>query len=283
MPELPEVQAVVDTLAPALTGARIINAELLRLDVASAHRFTRPKPGSPPPDLDLPGLLGGRRIQGVTRRAKRILFTLDNETGFYIHLGMSGRLTLADAEAERPKHTHFVLEARDGSRKTRLLLFADPRRFGKIVYLPSLADDEALGPEPLTLTSSRFHASLQKAKRPLKPALLDQTLIAGLGNIYVDESLHAAKLHPLRKASSLTLAEASVLLRHIKSILKRAIAARGSTLRDYRDANGNPGAFQTLHQVYDRKGHPCPHCKKPIERIIVGGRSTHLCLNCQRK
>lgn len=280
MPELPEVQAVVDTLAPVLTNARIARVVLRRRDVASEQRFTRPKPGVEPSGPDLPKLLEGRTISAITRRAKRIQFQFDNDTGMYIHLGMSGRITLMKADEPSPAHTHFVMGF---GRPALEMRFSDPRRFGKIVYLPTLMDDPDLGPEPLTLKVAALHAALKGANRPLKPMLLDQTVIAGLGNIYVDESLHASKLHPLRKARSLSMSEATMLLRNIQSILKKAIKAKGSTLRDYRDANGEPGAFQTLHKVYDRKGQPCPHCKHPIERIVVGGRSTHLCPRCQKR
>jgi len=162
------------------------------------------------------------------------------------------------------------------------LRFRDPRRFGGIFWLGQ-ADpfDQDLGPEPLTLRSAQLHSRLRNTTRPLKNALLDQTLIAGLGNIYVDESLHAARLHPLRRCDELSATETAQLCKSIKQVLKKAIKHRGSTLRDYVDATGVPGAFQSLHAVYARATLPCRRCKTPVEKITLAGRSTHFCPECQ--
>jgi formamidopyrimidine-DNA glycosylase len=139
-----------------------------------------------------------------------------------------------------------------------------------------------MGPEPLAMRTAQLAKKLSRTTRAIKNALMDQSVVAGLGNIYVDESLFDARLHPLTPANTLTSAETALLTKSIKRVLRRAIRHRGSTLRDYADADGNAGAFQRLHRVYDRKGKPCPRCKTAIERIVLGGRSTHFCPKCQR-
>lgn len=214
----------------------------------------------------------------IDRRGKKIVFTLDDGNRFYIHLGMSGRLTTEDKQSDLRPHTHLLIDI--GGRELR---FVDPRRFGGVWWLGK--DDQAddnLGPEPLRVRPAQLGKRLSRTTRAIKNALLDQRVIAGLGNIYVDESLFAAKIHPLTPANKLTIAQVSRLNRAIKSTLRRALKHRGSTLRDYRDADGNEGAFQRLHRVYDRTGKPCRTCKRAIERIVLGGRSTHFCPSCQR-
>jgi len=268
MPELPEVQTVVNTLEPALSGRAFVSATLNRQDIVT------------PAGTDLCRLIVGRRIASITRRGKRIVFSLDDGGRFYVHLGMSGRLTLANHETPLPRHTHFI--ARFDAPETRELRFTDPRRFGGLWWLGTEeSEGEGMGPEPLTLKSKDLIRRLGRTGRAIKNALLDQTVIAGLGNIYVDESLHAAGIHPLTPAQVLTAEQVGRLNRAIKTILRRAIRHRGSTLRDYRDANGQAGNFQKIHRVYGRTGQPCPRCHSPIERIVLGGRSTHFCLHCQ--
>jgi formamidopyrimidine-DNA glycosylase len=268
MPELPEVQTVVSTLQPALTGRRITSVTLGRQDVVT------------PPNTRLCEWIVGRHIASITRRGKRIVFCLDNAARFYIHLGMSGRLTLAAPGTPLPRHTHFIM--RFDASPARELRFTDPRRFGGIWWLgESTSDEEGMGPEPLTLKAKELAGRLAKTARPIKNTLLDQSVIAGLGNIYVDESLYAAGIHPLSSANSLAAEQVGRLNRAIKRILRRAIRHRGSTLRDYRDANGQSGNFQQVHRVYARAGKPCLRCHTPIERIVLGGRSTHFCPHCQ--
>jgi formamidopyrimidine-DNA glycosylase len=162
------------------------------------------------------------------------------------------------------------------------LRFTDPRRFGGIWWLGLSDCDTGMGPEPLTITSKQFAALLARTTRPIKNALLDQSLVAGLGNIYVDESLFTAGIHPLTPGNKLTPEQILRLTRAIKSVLRKAINHRGSTLRDYRDADGLEGGFQKLHRVYAREAQPCRRCKTKIERIVLGGRSTHFCPNCQK-
>lgn len=163
-----------------------------------------------------------------------------------------------------------------------MLRFSDPRRFGGVWWIaPGQAADDGMGPEPLTLRPAALLRRLSRTARPIKSALLDQSLIAGLGNIYVDESLFLARIHPLNPSNGLSAAEVGRLSRSIKVTLRKAIAHRGSTLRDYRDADGNAGGFQSLHRVYDRADQPCRRCRTPIRRIVLGGRSTHFCPRCQ--
>lgn len=268
MPELPEVQTVVDSLRPRLKG-RCFDALLhLRIDVVRPRGF------------DLAGAIAHRSIIGIDRRAKRIVFHLDRGDRFYIHLGMTGRLTVESADSPVPRHTHLIAGVADSDLQLR---FCDPRRFGGIFWLGNASDDEgALGPEPLTIRPKQLADRLAKTTRAIKSALLDQRLIAGLGNIYVDEALHQARIHPLTPANHLTAAQVATLNRAIKTTLRRAIRHRGSTLRDYVDADGQKGGFQHLHKVYAREHAPCRTCKTPIERIILGGRSTHFCPACQK-
>jgi formamidopyrimidine-DNA glycosylase len=271
MPELPEVQTVVDTLAPAVLGRRIVRVELRRADILV------------PAGFDLAGHLLGQRIAAVDRRGKRIVVRLGDGNRFYIHLGMTGRLTIEDAEATRQRHEHLVIGFEGSSRKSEMR-FRDPRRFGGVWWLGlDASSDQAMGPEPLGLRSAKLGKRLARTSRAIKNALLDQSVIAGLGNIYVDESLFKAGIHPLTPGNTLSVEQVSKLNRAIKSVLKKALRHRGSTLRDYFDSNGNPGGFQKLHAVYDRAKLPCRKCKRPIDRIVLGGRSTHFCGHCQSR
>lgn len=268
MPELPEVQTVVLTLAPKVVGRRIADVVHVRGDIVS------------PPGSDLPALLRGRRIESVARRGKRIVFTLDDGNRFYVHLGMTGQLTVASPDTPLLPHTHMELDLGRGVR----LRFRDPRRFGGIFWLGAdPARDDRMGPEPLTMTPQQLAAKLKGTKRAIKNALMDQRVVAGLGNIYVDESLFASGVHPLKRADRLKPDEIERLNKAIKVTLKRAIRHRGSSLRDYVDADGAKGGFQHLHRVYAREGQPCATCQTPIKRIVLGGRSTHWCPTCQRR
>ena len=264
MPELPEVETVVRTLRPCVVGKVVEGVQLLRDDFAA------------PAGFDWPAALVGRTIAEVSRRAKRIVFTLDEQNRFFAHLGMTGQLRFGPAGREMAKHTHVRLTFADGE-----LHQVDPRRFGGLVWLGRDAGDDGIGPEPLTLRAQQLAARLLKTSRPVKSALLDQTLIAGLGNIYADEALFASGIHPLCRCDQLNIESARKLNRAIKATLNRAIRHRGSTLRDYRDADGNAGGFQSLHRVYARAGQPCRRCGTPIERIVLTGRSTHYCPACQ--
>jgi formamidopyrimidine-DNA glycosylase len=268
MPELPEVQTVVNTLAPRLRGATFRRVTLARRDIVT------------PAESDLVSHLTGRTVTAISRRGKRIVFALDDGNRFFIHLGMTGRLTIEPARSDVPKHTHLLIDLVGRSDQLR---FRDPRRFGGIWWLGTDSDDsQSMGPEPLSVRPQQLAKRLKKTRRAIKTALLDQRLVAGLGNIYVDEALFAAGIHPQTLANQLTPAQLRRLNRSIKTVLRRAIRHRGSTLRDYVDADGAAGAFQRLHRVYSREGAPCPNCKTPIARIVLGGRSTHFCPQCQK-
>jgi formamidopyrimidine-DNA glycosylase len=265
MPELPEVQTVVATLAPRIVTRRIRGVELLRDDIVHPCGF------------DLAKALRSKTVQGVSRRGKRIVITLGGGEQFYVHLGMTGRLTIDPPSAQIIKHTHLILHF-DGFD----VRFRDPRRFGGVWWIGRDESTDKMGPEPLTLRPETLIQRLAKTRRVIKSALLDQNLIAGLGNIYVDEALFEAGIHPLSIANELSPQQVRRLNRAIKTTLRRAIRHRGSTLRDYVDADGVSGGFQKLHRVYDRKGQPCANCKTPLERIVIGARSTHFCPHCQR-
>ena len=266
MPELPEVETVVRTLRPVLLNRRITRVKLTRSDIVT------------PADCDLPGRLRGRTVTDITRRGKRIILSLDDGNRCYVHLGMTGRLTVEPSNAPVEKHTHFVARLSDRGRELR---FRDARRFGGIRWMGCERCDDRMGPEPLTLRTAQMSKRLARTTRAIKNVLLDQAVIAGVGNIYADEALFAARIHPLRRANELADDEVRRLNRAVKLTLRRAIRHRGSTLRDYVDAEGASGAYQNLHRVYDRAGEPCRTCKRPIERIVLGGRSTHFCPNCQ--
>lgn len=278
MPELPEVQTVVNTLSPRVVGRRICAVALHRGDIVA------------PMGTDLVGHLTNRTIAQITRRGKRIVFTLDDGNRFFIHLGMTGRLTVESPDAPLTKHTHLVMKLHSrsplhaGERESALeLRFRDPRRFGGVFWLGRDDSDASMGPEPLSLMVDDLFPRLQRTKRFIKTALLDQKLIAGLGNIYVDEALHAARIYPKLRADRLTRDQVGKLVASIKIVLKRALRHRGSTLRDFVDADGLEGAFQKLHRVYDREGKPCLTCSAPIRRVVLGGRSTHFCPACQKR
>ena len=265
VPELPEVQTVVNTLRPHVAGRRICAMALARADFARPIGF------------DWPTAVAGSTVLDISRRAKRIVFDLDRDRRFFAHLGMTGRITVGPRARPPAPHTHATLLV-EGEVE---LHFTDPRRFGGLRWLGTEPADDAIGPEPLSLRPAVLARRLAATRRAVKTALLDQRLIAGLGNIYVDEALHAAGIHPLAACCELTADEVGRLNRAIKATLRRALRHRGSTLRDYRDADGVAGGFQKLHRVYDRAGQPCHRCATALNRIVLGGRSTHFCPRCQ--
>jgi formamidopyrimidine-DNA glycosylase len=290
VPELPEVETVRLGLAPALEGRVILAAHLRRGDLRLPF---------PPRFAER---LAGRRVLGLSRRAKYILAALDSGETLVIHLGMSGRMSVyagetsrqlgnyvyqaAPAGAGQGKHDHVVFETDAPAR----IVFNDHRRFGLMTLLPTSRLDEdklfkTIGAEPL---SANFNAAyLAKAlagkKTPVKSALLDQRLIAGLGNIYVCEALFRACISPRRLAESVKRERIPALVSAIKQILKSAIAAGGSTLRDHAQATGDPGGFQHHFLVYGREGEKCKNkCPGTIKRIVQSGRSSFYCPTCQR-
>jgi formamidopyrimidine-DNA glycosylase len=291
MPELPEVETVRRGLAPALEGRILARVNAKRADLRIAF----------PPNFA--ARLTGRRVSSVSRRAKYLLVHLDDGETLIVHLGMSGRLTVHGAHAAaKPggfhhktagdgsgegKHDHVVFETEEGVR----IVFTDHRRFG----LMTIADKDAisshplfagLGPEPLdaTFTPALLSAALKGKRTPIKSALLDQRIVAGLGNIYVCEALFRARISPKRLAGSVAGARAERLVPAIKKVLADAIKAGGSSLRDYAKADGELGYFQHHFAVYDREGKPCPakDCRGKIKRIVQSGRSTYYCPSCQK-
>jgi formamidopyrimidine-DNA glycosylase len=272
MPELPEVETIVRQLDAELSGKRLGQVRLSRKDIV--HGDPRP----------LSRLLPDRRIEGVHRRAKRVIIDLRPRAQLVFHLGMSGRLTLCALDASVEKHTHLRIAIRNADRELR---FRDPRRFGGVWCLTGGPKHKGrklgeVGPEPLPLTLRQFKAVVARP-RQLKALLLDQRVIAGLGNIYCDEALHAAGVHPLTRADSLDEAQARRLLRAIKATLRKAIRSGGSTFADYRRADGRAGSYQKHHRAYHRDGQPCRTCGTTIQRINVAGRSTFICPRCQQE
>ncbi len=294
MPELPEVETVMRGLAPVLEGRRIASLALRR----EGLRFPFPS--------DFAERLVNRQVERLTRRAKYILATLDSGECLLVHLGMTGRFTVRSAAGTRNlgefyyetaagddgdgPHDHVVMTLDDGTR----VIYTDPRRFGVMDILPEsgiaahrLLRD--LGVEPL---GNAFHAAYLAERfrgkaAPLKAALLDQRIVAGLGNIYVCEALHRAGLSPKRKSATLVRKQApdprlEALASHIRDVLREAIAAGGSTLQDFAHTDGAQGAFQQRFLVYDREGEPCSRCGTPIKRLVQSGRSTFYCPACQK-
>ncbi|SHJ74639.1 DNA-(apurinic or apyrimidinic site) lyase [Aureimonas altamirensis DSM 21988] len=298
MPELPEVETVRRGLAPAMEGATIASVALNRGNL----RF--------PFDDDFAQRLAGQRILSLSRRAKYLLCELESNDILAMHLGMSGsfRIERPHAEADRPGlfhhpkaqgrlHDHVAIHLRRPDGSTPDIVYNDPRRFGfmRILTRPQMAEDPMfrnLGVEPTGNALSPDYLALRFAGRaaPLKAALLDQTIIAGLGNIYVCEALWRARLSPRRSAGSLVRASGRPTERlerltvHIRDTIADAIAAGGSSLRDYRQADGSLGYFQHSFAAYDREGQPCRHdgCGGTIARIVQSGRSTFFCPVCQR-
>lgn len=296
MPELPEVETICRGLAPDLAGRRIGQVELRRAGLRRPF----------PPDLAT--RLTGQRIGTIGRRAKYLLFDFEAGERMVIHLGMSGRLTLAPANGAdlalpdpagalyfvrppNPVHDHvrfhFPAEA---SKPGLILTFNDPRRFGDLALasadtasFPALA---GLGPEPLgeEFTGAVLHARLKARKSPVKTMLLDQTIVAGLGNIYVCEALYRAGIHPETTAGAVTLPSCTALAFAIRTVLAEALEAGGSSLRDYAGSDGAPGYFQHRFDVYDRESEAClrPGCDGTIRRLKQAGRSSFFCPACQK-
>ncbi len=294
MPELPEVETVRRGLMPVMEGRIIARAAVNRPDLRWPF----------PPNMAT--RLTGVRVTALRRRSKYILADLSSCETLLVHLGMSGRMlisppapisgegaareTLGEWHHHHPapaKHDHVILDMEDGTRIT----FNDARRFGAMDLMPTATADAhpllaALGPEPL---GNAFHESwltqrLKGRNTPIKSALLDQHIIAGLGNIYVCETLYRARIHPARKAARISAARTAALVPIIRDVLAEAIIAGGSSLRDYRQTDGELGYFQHSFQVYGREGQPCltPGCTDTIRRIVQSGRSSFYCPTCQK-
>lgn len=291
MPELPEVETVKNGLLPFLKGAKILNVQTSSFKL----RF-------PYPDGFVQYLIGASFIN-LRRRAKYIIADLNNENSIIIHLGMSGRITLAGngqilsfddyvyQTGAKTKHDHVSMDLLGIDGQEFKLVYNDPRRFGlwdivKTNEIENSTHFAHLGPEPLekTYNGKMLLERIGKKQAPIKLALLNQEIVVGLGNIYVCEALYMSNIHPERPANSLSLKEANILVENAKKVLQKAIEAGGSTLNDFRQADGNLGSFQERFLAYDREGKDCPNskCNEKILRIVQGGRSTFFCPKCQK-
>ncbi len=275
MPELPEVETVCRGLQPYVEGRKIVLVDLRRKNL----RFAFPQ--------GFAEKIQGARVDKITRRAKFILKHLDNDLVWMTHLGMTGRYQVeAGQPASAGKHAHVLVRFENNLE----LLYTDPRRFGYMDLLsaPTLWENKHfvhLGPEPLSNSWGweELYSVLCARNTPIKNALLDQSVVSGLGNIYVCEALYRAGISPRRKAKNLGPKRLMKLVPHIRDVLQEAIAAGGSSLRDFAGAEGRAGYFQHAFQVYDREGKACSdqHCKAKIKRIIQSGRSSFFCPKCQ--
>jgi formamidopyrimidine-DNA glycosylase len=290
MPELPEVETIARGVDARVRGERIVEAWF------GGHR----EPFKTPPAKQARGL-EGRVILGVHRTGKHIVCDLSNpgradgnlsnqseaepkaqepNAQWIVHLGMTGRLLVTSPDGPVANHTHARLRLKSG----REIRFVDPRRFGRLEFrdLGRTAGFQGPGKEPLTIGAEEFAGLFRGRKLAIKAALLNQTLLTGVGNIYADESLFRAGIRPRRRAGRLTKAELERLRLDLCTVLEHAIRLGGSSVSDYVDADGVRGFFQLEHCVYMRTGLPCRRCQTPIQRIVVAGRGTHYCPKCQR-
>lgn len=286
MPELPEVETIARGVQERVRGDRIVQAWF------GSHR----EPFKTPAEQQAAGL-DGRVILGVHRTGKHLVCELGprdseglnlqdagavdrSEAQWIVHLGMTGRLLVTTPDAPLALHTHARLSLASG----REVRFVDPRRFGRLEFrdLKAALEFRAAGADPLTIGAEEFATLFHGRKLAIKAALLNQTLLAGVGNIYADESLFHAGIRPRRRAGRLSHAELAKLWQSLRNVLEHAIRLGGSSVSDYVDANGVRGFFQLEHCVYQRGGLPCRNCETPIRRIVVAGRGTHYCPQCQR-
>lgn len=272
MPELPEVETIRRQLAPQLRGRTLVKVEILD------PRWTRPEP-----PRTVERALRGRRVQEVTRRGKYLVWELTGELYLLVHLRMTGAL-LFDPEAD-PTHTRVRFKLDAGHR----LLYIDPRRFGTGQLVSGAAARDAylrqrIGIEPLTpeFTVEHLRALARGRRAPVKSFVVDQRRIAGVGNIYADEALWRARIHPLRQTGALTRPQLAALRTGIEEALLAGIDAKGASINDFRHIDGARGSFQDRFLVYGREGEPCLRCGNPIRKLVVAGRGTYVCVRCQR-
>ena len=281
MPELPEVETVARGLQKSIAGRRIVSVRLGKTDFIDDP-------------VALEENLPGRRIEKVERYGKFMLLRLsaqantggpsengDTEAGsLLVHLGMTGQLAPCAAAQPCAKHTHVWFGLDDG----RELRYTDPRRFGRMAYLTGALLAEELtvfGADPLLVSAEEFASRIRSRNAQIKALLLDQSVLRGVGNIYADESLWRAKIHPMRRGAELSKKQAQVLRRVLQDVLRKAILARGSSISDFLDAEGQPGEYQRHHRAYGREGKRCYRCGATIRRAIVAGRSSYFCPKCQ--
>jgi formamidopyrimidine-DNA glycosylase len=271
MPELPEVETVARDLRPLLTGRTIVGVSVRR----KALRFKWERAWTP--------LVIGRRIETVRRRGKWLMFDLHDGSLLVGHLGMTGQMRVLPKNEAEEAHTHLVF-ALDNGFEWR---YRDVRRFGGLRRCADAADLERiiggrLGPEPWHLDPKQWRSELAGSKRCLKAILLDQTVVAGVGNIYADECLFLARLWPKQRGSATSHAQAERLRLAMIEVLERAIASRGSTIRDYIGGSGLSGQYQDALKVYGRTNQPCPNCQRLVQCMRLAGRSSHYCPGCQK-
>ena len=281
MPELPEVETVVRGLRQSILGRTVLSVRLGKTDFIDDP-------------VALEEHLPGRRIETIERFGKFMLLRLSgvanaDRTGLngdlapaslLVHLGMTGQLAPSSAAQPANKHTHVYLTLDDG----RELRYTDPRRFGRMAYLtegPLAEELRAFGADPLEVNAAEFAGRIRSRSARIKALLLDQSVLRGVGNIYADESLWRAKIHPTRIGNRLSPKEAETLRKALQDILQKAIVMRGSSISDFLDANGEPGEYQRRHRAYGREGERCYRCRTVIRRIIVAGRSSYFCPKCQ--
>ena len=272
MPELPEVETVVRDLRELLVGKQFAAIRCVRRDLRK------------PWNVDWNAILVGETVESIRRRGKWIVMHLTSSQELLFHLGMTGQLTVTKADAAILDHTHLLFDLANTDQQLR---FRDIRRFGSATLFANAEAVEVfigktLGSEPFELTDKAFHTSVTATKRNLKAILLDQHVVAGVGNIYADEALFRAKLHPGKLGCDLTLAECKRLRKAIVEVLNHAIENRGSSIRNYVGGSGLKGGFQNEFRVYGRTGEPCPRCETPIEMVRLAQRSSHYCPQCQR-
>lgn len=282
MPELPEVETVARGLRQAILGRRILSVALGKTDFIDDPTA-------------LEQHLPGRTIEAIERYGKFMLLRLSAVAGtnghqseadrtqasLLVHLGMTGQMAPSPAAKPREKHTHVCLLLDDG----RELRYTDARRFGRIAYLTEVPLEKELsrfGADPLEIGKEEFLERIRGRHARIKALLLDQSVLRGVGNIYADESLWRAKIHPAHSGAKLTPEQVGTLWRALQEILRRAIVLRGSSISDFLDAEGQPGEYQRRHRAYGREGKNCHRCKTAVRRGIVAGRSSYFCPNCQR-
>jgi formamidopyrimidine-DNA glycosylase len=278
MPELPEVETVARGLQKSIAGRRIVSVRLGKTDF-----------------IDDPAALEqhlpGRQITAVERYGKFMLLRLSaranavengeaKAASLFVHLGMTGQLAPSPAAQPSAKHTHVWFGLDDG----RELRYTDPRRFGRMAYLTGAVLAEklmAFGADPLLVSGEEFATRIRSRNAQIKALLLNQSVLRGVGNIYADESLWRAKIHPMRRGTELSKKQAHVLRRVLQDVLRKAIVAGGSSISDFLDAEGQPGEYQRHHRAYGREGKRCYRCGAAIRRVIVAGRSSYFCPRCQ--
>ncbi len=268
MPELPEVEVVRQQLEKSWVGRRIEDVW-----VAAPNYFFVTPP------RELKRRLSGRRTLALGRLGKYILAELDDESRLLCHLGMTGQISARPLA--RDAHVHLVLSL--SGKKT--ITFRDVRKFGKVEWLApgeSSPRLDKLGPDALTASAALLARGFEGRRVAVKSALLDQGVLAGVGNIYADEALYRARVAPERPAFGLSASEIRLLARSVRDILAQSVAQGGSTINDYIQPDGRLGGFQNWHRVYGRTGEPCPRCRTAIRRVVLGGRSSHYCPSCQK-